>query len=152
MTPVTANLVSPPTNPPLPFANEIKKDDENDQFDEVKLLKLVPQHFHQKAKSLLSQFNERGNEITWDSNGILFIDEVSIPNSNMFVLFPNLLKKNNLKLIGATELIAKIKEMGLNDLIKTPSKKNAEVITYENRNNAETELQHDTEQWWYLGP
>ncbi len=32
LAPATATLVSPDTNPPLPFKNEIKKDDENDIF------------------------------------------------------------------------------------------------------------------------
>ncbi len=154
LSPVTANLVSPPTSPPLPFALEIKKNDENDKFDEKKILKLVPKLFVPKAKTLLSEFNKRGNELTWDSEGILFIDGVSIPNSNMFILFPNLFKKNcNFKLTGATELVAKIDQMGLKDFLPKSSLNDAKTINYEKRNSPTPEKEIvKNEQWWYLGP
>ena len=73
---------------------------------------------HHQAVTLLKQFNNRGNELTWNSDGIIFIDQVSIPNSNIYHLFPYLFKQKHPKTLqGFDDFVNKIKEMGLDHLI-----------------------------------
>ena len=55
-----------------------------------------------------------GNELTWSSTGIIYVDETSIPNSNIFELFPYLFRAKRPKgLIGFEDFCDKIVEMGL---------------------------------------
>jgi len=101
----------------------------------------------------LSEFNARGNELTWDSNGKIFIDQVSIPGSNMYFLFPLLFKKKRSShLPGLEQLVSKINDMGLGDFINNSQLQ----ITHEafsSRNVPETtDSVVKNEKWWYLGP
>ena len=72
--------------PPVEFNNSVKKNDDNDKFDERRLLALVPKGQKKKAKYLLNQFNERGDELTWNSDGVIFVNQISVPGSNIFEL------------------------------------------------------------------
>ena len=72
--------------PPMPYGVKIKTSDDNDEFDETRLLKLIPTHFQTQAKFLLNQFNERGNELTWNNSGTIFINTIAVPQSNIFKL------------------------------------------------------------------
>jgi hypothetical protein len=86
--------------------------------DEERLLKLVPPRYRRQAQILINQFNIRGNELTWNSDGIIFIDQISLPNSNIYVLFPYLFKMKHPKdLNGFDDFTKKISEMGLDHLI-----------------------------------
>jgi hypothetical protein len=81
----------------ITYDNQITAGDENDCFDEEKLLKLVPSEYKEKAESLLNEFDLRGNELTWNPSGIIFIDQVAIPNSNIFEILPLVYKKKCLQ-------------------------------------------------------
>ena len=82
------------------------------------MLSFVPQKYRKKARSLLQHFNSRGNELTYDSSGIIYIDSVAIPNSDIFVYFPYLFKAKRRKdLNGFQDFVQKIIDMGLSDLI-----------------------------------
>ncbi len=84
----------------------------------MKLLKTVPPRYQRQASVLIKQFENRGNELTWNSDGIIFIDQTSIPESNIFVLFPYLFKHKHPKtLIGFEDFVQKIDDMGLTHLI-----------------------------------
>jgi hypothetical protein len=122
--------------------------------DEKRILKLIPKGNKKAAKILLSEFNARGNELTWDSNGTLFIDQVSIPGSNMYFLFPILFKKKqSLHLPGLQQLISKINDMGLSDFINN-SQMQMTHNAFSSRNLSEKDAVpiNETEKWWYLGP
>ena len=111
--------------------------------DEEKLLRLVPPRFRSHAKILLQQFNERGTELTWNSDGVIFVDQVAIPESNIFTLFPYLFKMKHPKtLLGFEDFVDKIDKMGLIHLTvkKTPKAR----PKLGNPSSSEPN-------WWYIG-
>lgn len=138
--PAIVQLGSPNTKSAIPFGVEAKKDDLNDSFDEKELLKLISTGNRKQAKVLLDQFNKRGHDLTWTSDGTILIDEISIPESNIFVLFPLLFKRSKSNLPGFNAFVNKIKEMGLDHLIKARPIKEVKTIETTNSQN-----------WWYLG-
>ena len=115
---------------PSTFDVTINKSDENTKFDEKQLLTFVPKTQQKNAKELLKQFDLRSNELTWNSSGIIFIDQTSVPNSNIFLIFPHLFKargkSTSKNIIGFDEFVYKIHEMGLDDLILHPNIKKQE--------------------------
>ena len=54
--------------------------------DEERLLKLAPAKYRSQAAALIRQFQNRGNELTWNSDGVIFIDQVSM-TKNIFCSF-----------------------------------------------------------------
>ena len=144
-------VVSADTTPPLHYSQKIEKSEQHDSFDKKRLLKYVPSTSRVQASRLLQEIEERNNEINFDSNGIIFIDQISIENSDMYHVFPFLFKKRHPKNVaGFQELIKKIEEMGLQDLIKNKvsvskvQDKKAKLVI--NREKSEKV------NWWYLGP
>ena len=94
----------------------------------------------------MEQFNQRGNELTWNSDGIIFIDQISIPNSDMFVLFPYLFKHKHPKnLTGFEDFVEKINAMGLDHLIL---KRNSHAKSL---NLTKTQQTKPDSNWWYIG-
>ena len=104
------------------------------------------------AKKLLEEFDKRGNELTWNTQGTIFIDEVSIPGSNIFTVFPLLFKlRRSDELIGLNELIQKIDDMGLSTYIV--KKKSHQKIKHKDDKKALSGLgKSDELPWYYLGP
>jgi hypothetical protein len=150
-------IVSSSEVAPIVFDSKVVKNDENDIFDEERLLKSVNLGHHNKARLLLKQFNDRGNELTWNSTGIVFIDQASIPNSNIFQIFPYLFKvKKSSQIPGLLEVIQKIYDMGLADLIVQKLKTNSESkLQRPNPNSSDSSKQMKNEvadHWWYIGP
>ena len=75
------------------------------------------------------------------------IDQTSIPESNIFVLFPHLFKNKNPKnLPGFQDFIEKIDEMGLSHLIRISSKASK---AFAKSSNTSTDLPSSTN-WWFL--
>ena len=71
---------------------------------------------------------------------------MSIPNSDVFHLFPYLFKSRHpKKLEGFEDFIGQIHEMGLSHLIKGPTYK----TTISNTKDA---VMSSAPNWWYLGP
>jgi hypothetical protein len=120
---------------------------------------MVPSNYRRQAQSLLKEFNRRGNELTWNSDGIIFIDEVSIPNSDIYVLFPNLFKKNHPKnLPGFQDFVQKLNDMGLDHLIsqgasspKKVAKNQKSEVHKRLTTSSETPSSSSSVNWWYLG-
>jgi len=132
--------------PPQRFGVKNIKDDLNDKFDENSILKLVPPRFRRQAETLLQQFDEHSQDITWSSDGTLYIDQVSIPESNFFVLFPALFKSTKAdKILGYGELYQKLNDMGLVHLIRSPQRK---IKTIKKVNLSTSTL---PENWWFIG-
>jgi hypothetical protein len=146
------NVVSPSTLPPLPFDSSINKNDENDTFDENRLLSLVPKLYKSKAAELMTIFNSRGQELTWNSTGNVFVDQTSIPNSNIFEIFPLLykVKKPVRKVPGLLEFISKLNEMGLGDYIVQKNLKK-QMSKFEAPSD-HTDVNVELANWWYIGP
>ena len=149
--PAQVSTANPNTNPPLPYSVNQVKDDLNTQFDENQLLKTIPPRFRRLAQILLKEFNSRANEVTWTPDGSLLIDEVSIPKSNIYVIFPFLFmgKKLHSGIPGLQELLIKIKDMGLDHLIKTkPLSQKSNFKNFATKGTRSKEL---TGKWWFLG-
>ena len=151
--PAQVNTENPDTRPPLSYNIVHQKDDLNDKFDEAQLLKTLPPKFRRVGQILLKQFNDQANQITWTTDGSLLIDEISIPKSNIFVLFPLLFKftKSRDVVPGLNELILKIDEMGLAHLIKRkPLKSSTREAPAEKLKASATATASNTK-WWYIG-
>lgn len=150
--PVTAKAEDVENKPTLPFPNAILKDDFNDNYDENQLLSLVPNSFKTKAKQLLEVFDERGNELTWNSSGTVFIDQVSIPQSNFFIIFPFLFKRLKPKrLPGFEDVVEKINQMGLKELIFKRSFMTKRHQLVHSNNVTQNNDPEQNVPWWYIG-
>jgi hypothetical protein len=96
----------------------------------------------------LDHIEQRPSELTFNSNGVILIDGVGIPGSNIFLLFPLLFKKEKSSLIGLKELTNKINEMKLNSyIIEDASTKKPKIETKVGGNKDNTNTH-----WYYLGP
>lgn len=117
---VSSEVVPENTQPPPHFNNRLCENDLNDSFDEIQLLRFVPKRFFKKAKTLLEIFDERPDEITWDSTGNIYIDQASIPNGNIYRLFPYLFRQKVPKDVitkGFPDLVQKLVNMNLQHLL-----------------------------------
>lgn len=153
---ITAQPIPIPNDNPIfpPVQNvDIHKSDLNDNFDIQKLLQSVPEENLEKAEILLKKLQEFPNEITWDSSGTIFIDQKSLPESNIYDLFPKLFRKvaNANKILNLREVASKIASLGFGYLIngrytgglsrKKPVPNEAELI----------EKMKSYPNWWYIG-
>ena len=145
---ITSQVVSAAGIPPEPFGSNITHNDLADQFDANHLLKAIPKRFKLKAETLLKAFDERAAEFTFNTDGIVFIDGVSLPGTNFFHLLPALFKhsKTRTKIIGFNEVLQKLVDMGLAHLIiRVPEGPKVKV----KRENLATPSSSKTN-WWYL--
>ncbi len=57
--------------------------------------------------------------MTWNSSGTIYIDKTSIPNANVFTVYPYLFQKTWPKcdIPRLKEVVAKLKQIGLSNLI-----------------------------------
>jgi hypothetical protein len=113
------DLISPPSEViPVEDAQRmsgsivLKKSDENSKFDENVLLEKVPEKHRMKARELLDSI-EDSTSITWNLDGVVFIDGASLPDSNIFKLLPEIFKSNpNKKLPGFAEFVTELANLG----------------------------------------
>ena len=114
----------------------------------------MPQKYRKKASQLLKEFNVRGNELTYDSSGVIYIDGVSIPNSDIFVLFPYLFKaKRRKNLVGFEDFYQKIVDMGLLDFIYRREVKfhiEKEKKPIKPKESKSTDKDDSDVNWWFL--
>ena len=140
--PSTSIINSADTNPPIHYDVRRFKNDENDSFDEKRLLKLTPTRHKKQAATLLQQFNDRGNELTWNSDGVIFIDQVAIPESDIFILFPYLFKMKHPKTLnGFDDFVKKITDMGLDHLT---------LKKLRPQNSSKPSKERLSDNWWFL--
>jgi hypothetical protein len=105
---------------------------------------MVPQRHRRQAQILLQQFDKRGNELTWNSDGIIYVDQTSLPQSNIFLLFPYLFKMKHPKNLPAFEdFRKKIYDMGLDHLIVKKYKAKAQ-------SNQMSDSKKQSVNWWFL--
>lgn len=125
----------------------ICKNTESSNFDVSALLQTIPRAHKKKAEGLLQELNERSNELTWNSSGVIFINGIAIPDSNIFVLLNLVLqkeKKSFHEISGFKDFQQKIIDMGLSKFIygSHPQKK---------VNSNQSGSGQDNVQWWYIG-
>lgn len=120
------------------------KSDASNEFEDARLLKTVPKSHFKKAQNLLSVLNERSSELTWNSDGIIFIDQIPLPGSNIFNIFRYLfVRQKPLDSLGFIELHDKIQSMGLSSLINIRHRiKEGKVIKKVTRKDSS---------FWFLG-
>lgn len=125
----------------------VEKSDLNDEFDDLKLLKRIPKEKKHSALELLKQIKMRPSEITFDSNGTIFIDDMGIEGSNIYKLFPLLFRRTvTKKFTGFEELISKLKAMGLEHLVQSGK----DLQSSKNLDKALSSKMKIDDQWWYL--
>lgn len=128
-----------------------QKSQQFDKFDINKLINSVPQAYKQRAKSLTSHFQQCPLEIDFDANGLLILDGTSIPNSNIFKIFPELfIKKLKKPLPGKNELVTKIASKGWGNLIvKGIARGLKRPRNYKLHSETESSLK-EFKNWWYM--
>jgi len=148
LTEPTITAIGHPENVELPRSNVvIEKSDLNDRFDEKKLLRKIPREKKSKASELLQAIEARPSEITFDSDGVLYIDENGIEGSNIFKLFPLLFQKTvRKKFTGFEDFVKKLSDMGLEHLIENSNK----IQASKSLDTALKSTFKPDEQWWYL--
>jgi hypothetical protein len=106
---------------PLPgtSVNEKSIDKLITEVDVAQLLSKIPSSCQESAKTLISFFLENPNGVSWDDNGIITVDDVTIPNSNINEILPQLYAKTpKSNLPGYVTLVTYIFTSGLQHLIK----------------------------------
>jgi len=79
--------------------------------------------------------------------GTIFIDETSIPNSDIYDIFPRLFKQRQPKrLPGFQDFILKLKSMGLLHHTKVSSNPSSSV-----KREVSKPSHSEEPQWWYIG-
>jgi hypothetical protein len=124
----------------------------NDAYDKS-LLESVPTLFLPRAEKLLNELKGNENDICWDINGVIYIDQQSLPDSNIKLLFPKLFRKtaNPEKIMYLNDVASKISSLGLGSLI------NRRLTAGLNRpkplpNHKEIhEKMAGLKNWWFLG-
>ena len=142
-------LVTPSTS----YDHTLTKTDLNDKLDERKALSLVPKKHWPNAIRLLDSFEARSDELSYDCQGHIFINQTAIPDSNIFQFMPLLFRKRAKNPPGFADFVNKIAEMGLDHLIAYRPKQ----ISFVSK-KAKIEEQGDfaadatNDNWWYIGP
>ena len=132
----------------------IHKSQLNDNFDDNRLVNSVPPMFRERAKKFIKEILPYSSDVTWDSSGTIFLDQNSLPSSNIFKIFPYLFKrvKAAQSYPHLIELATKIASLGLGHLI------NKRLTLGLNRKKAveNQDFLHKqiktAKHWWYLGP
>lgn len=112
-TPVMKKLQT--SEPLINYSVPLQKSDENDEFDESALLHLVPFDHKASALALLKKLDDHVAELTWNSSGTVYLNQISIPNSNFFLIFPHLFQHSlpKKRICGLLEVRNKLISMGL---------------------------------------
>ncbi|MBM3939263.1 MAG: hypothetical protein FJ333_11515 [Sphingomonadales bacterium] len=142
---VSSSVIPEKTTPPIQFENAIEQNSLNDSFDARKLLQSVSSINKQNARALLDILEQRPNDVSFDSAGTLYINGLSLPETNMQVIFPALFKKKVKNITGVSELLAKLKEMNLMHLVSHSKK--AKEITPSTSKPSATKAKAN---WWFL--
>lgn len=130
------------------------KNDENSSASEQRLLSKITPSFQSKAKLLLEAFNDNPQQLTWSDEGAVLINSQSVPNANIFELFPAVFKTpvlKNQKLPGFTEFVSEIGSLGLGHLIHP---KFLRGLKRKKKIANQMELYNELKNghWYFLGP
>ena len=124
-----------------------------DQFDIQKLVNSVPRKFAKRATLLLSNIQERPLDISFKTNGEVYIDSESVPDANIFTIFPELFVRKHKKIVpGLSELATKIASLHWGHLIsKGITKGLKRPRNYKVHENT-THTLKEFKNWWYMSP
>lgn len=124
-----------------------------DQYDIQKLVSSVPHKFSKRANLLLKNFQERPLDISFKTNGELYIDSESVPNADIFNIFPQLFVRKQKKIVpGLSELATKIASLNWGHLIcKGITKGLKRPKNYKLHESTHHTLK-EFKNWWYMSP
>ncbi|MDP2788491.1 MAG: hypothetical protein Q8O46_00355, partial [bacterium] len=132
----------------------VKKSQLSDSFDDEKLLGLVAKGSETKAKLLLKQLQKHPNDISWTSNGVIFMDQNSLPDSNIYDIFPKLFKKMSHpeRIFYLFDVVTKISTLGYAHLInKSLTAGLRRQFPIQNQDGILKNMS-SSKHWFYLGP
>jgi hypothetical protein len=137
-----------------PVSSVIHKSQMNDEFDNERLINSVPDIFKSRAKTLLNSLQQFSSDLTFKDDGTIFIDQTSLPLSNIFKIFPFLFKpvKSVETIPFLFEVATKIASLGLGHLI---NKRLTQGLLRKNTILDQEKLHmqiKSSKHWWYLGP
>lgn len=133
--------------PPNHYSNDIRKTDLNDKFDVKKALMNIPKSERQRATKLLKEIELRSAEMTFDSEGTIYIEGESIEQSNFFKFLPYLYKKRQPKnMPGFADFLLKLQSMGLQNLFVLKSREKSVSILPKTI----TKQASNDDFWWVL--
>jgi hypothetical protein len=124
----------------------------DDTFDKT-LLESVPSALLPRAEKLLLELKPYLNEISWDKEGVIYIDQKSLPNSNIKNVFPKLFRKvsDPGKVMYLNEVSSKIATLGLGSLINrrltAGLNRSKQLLNHDELKNNMAGLKN----WWYIG-
>lgn len=130
----------------------LHKSKQSSQETDQTLINLTPQRFRDRASKLLTALISFPDTITWSDTGFVSINHESLPNSNIYEIFPKLFKyvKNPEKIFGLPEVITEIATLGLGSLINrnylTGMSRTHKIINHDSLLSETRNLKN----WWYL--
>ena len=97
----------------------VEKSKLNNVFQNQELIDLVPAKAKERAKKLLDSLIPFSSTITWSPNGTIYVNQTSLPDSNIFELFPKLYKQthNPKAILNLEEVVNAIANLGFGHLI-----------------------------------
>ena len=124
-----------------------------DQFDVEKLVNSVPRKFSKRATLLLKNIKERPLDISFKTNGELYIDSKSVPDADIYKIFPQLFVRKQKKIVpGLSELATKIASLHWGHLIS----KGITIGLKRPRNyklhDSTAHTLKEFKNWWYMSP
>ena len=137
---------------PMSGETSYSKSDQSSPISQQLLLGKVPKKKLEKATKLLQAFEDDPNTVTWNSDGIVFINGSSLAGSNIFLLMPELFKLSpNKRLPGFLELVSEIASLGLGHLISKKILKGLQRSQpIANQKNIYEDLKK-SDHWWFIG-
>ena len=116
------------------------------KFDERDVLNNLKGFQKKKAQAIISEIKKQPNQLTFDTNGTVFIEGKSIPESNikdfLFSLFNG---KSTLN--GFKDFVVKLQQLGLSRYIP---KKSLPVEDFQPQNIVEKNP-FSMEKWYFIG-
>lgn len=131
----------------------IEKSRQSDDFFDKSLLESVPPALLPRAEKLLKELKPHLTDLSWDKEGVIFIDQKSLPDSNIKILFPKLFRKvtNPDKVMYLNEVSSKIATLGLGYLINrrltNGLNRPKQLSNHKELISKIAEHRH----WWYIG-
>lgn len=148
-------IVEDPLNPDLqPPSIVIQKSQPHDNFDDERLINSVPSKFRERAKKLIEKLAPFKSDLTWDASGTIFLDQESLPSSNIFKTFPFLFERKPTSNIypNLLEIVTKIASLGLGHFInKRLTLGLLRKKAIEDQDKIHEQIKN-AKHWWYLGP
>jgi len=131
----------------------VQKSRQSDDTFDKSLLENISPPFLERAEKLLKALQTNVNDLSWDKNGVIFLDQTSLPNSNIKELFPKLFKKlaHPDKEIYLNDVASKIATLGLGSLINRRLTIGVSRKTeIPNRNELRAKIAA-LKNWWFIG-